>query len=515
MKIKLRAASYRRVSSQEQAADDKVSLEIQDQDIRAQIERKGYQHTHDYVDAGYSGDTKNRPQFQQMLKDLQAGLFDVIVVWRGDRLVRGLRPTVALKDALEGTDVQIEATNDFINRRWLSMKAAMAEEELEAIRERSRMGHRGRAAKGKIISSPYGYALDQDGKPVIVDDQAEDVREIYAWYLKAGPDRETYETIAQEFNNRGKLTRRGNPWSKQDIGLILTNEAYTGTSHWGKRRRYKKDNGNGKDVSHIKKLPEEEWIEIPFPPIIDKDTFRAAQERRKHYTIQRVGRMETLSFPLKGILWCDQHHRPYTASYTANPGESVYRYYECPLGSRHHKEHGKCPMRKPSAGKLEQTLMVWVYKYLLDPDRLEELKANYMDRLRNGGGLEVLERTQAKLQALDEETGRVKIAYERGWRTEEEADLRVRAIREEKEYHEEELAAAEEKFGDLKGQLDALEALGDRDQVRAAWRNLNQLGPEKLLQTVAKKVVITGPDRFEVTVNAQNLAELSNPLRCS
>jgi hypothetical protein len=107
--------------------------------------------------------------------------------------------------------------------------------------------------------------MGPDGKPQVVEDQAEDVREIFALYLKAGPDRETYETIAKRLNRWGKSTRRGNCWSKQDVGLVLTNPAYTGVSQWGKRRRFKKDNGLSRDVAHIKAQPESDWIDIPFP----------------------------------------------------------------------------------------------------------------------------------------------------------------------------------------------------------------------------------------------------------
>jgi hypothetical protein len=356
--------------------------------------------------------------------------------------------------------------------------------------------------------------MGPDGKPQVVEDQAEDVREIFALYLKAGPDRETYETIAKRLNRWGKSTRRGNCWSKQDVGLVLTNPAYTGVSQWGKRRRFKKDNGLSRDVAHIKAQPESDWIDIPFPPIISKETFRSAQERRQNYTIQRVGRMETLRFPLKGILWCDQHHRPYTASYTVNP-KAVYRYYECPLGSRHHQEHGKCTMRKPRADKVEQTLLVWVFKYLLDPDRLQELKDTYIDRLKHGGGLDLVERTRKQIKSLDEEAERAKVSFEKNWRTAEETDLRLRSIQEEREYREEELTLALSRFGDLEGQLASLEALGDRDQLRAAWRELSGLGREELITRVMKKVTITGLDQFEVTVNTQVVAELSTSLRCS
>jgi hypothetical protein len=121
-------------------------------------------------------------------------------------------------------------------------------------------------------------------------------------------------------------------------------------------------------VKHVQWTPRETWIEVAFPAIIDVHTFQEAQRRKKHYTIERVGRMDTLSFPLKGILFCGQHQKNYTASYTANRGElNVYRYYECAAGSRYHKEYGKCCLRKPSTEDMEHDAHVWVLQHLLDP----------------------------------------------------------------------------------------------------------------------------------------------------
>ena len=68
-----------------------------------------------YQDVG-SGASKRRPQFQQMLRDLQEGAFDVIVCWKSDRLSRGLYPAAALSETLEGTDIGLESVKDTIER---------------------------------------------------------------------------------------------------------------------------------------------------------------------------------------------------------------------------------------------------------------------------------------------------------------------------------------------------------------------------------------------------------------
>ena len=92
------AAAYIRVSTEKQAEEDRVSLDEQSKDIAAYCETKGYTLAKEYVDI-YAEASKRRPQFQQMLRDIPGGEFDVIVCWKSDRLSRGLYPAAALMEA--------------------------------------------------------------------------------------------------------------------------------------------------------------------------------------------------------------------------------------------------------------------------------------------------------------------------------------------------------------------------------------------------------------------------------
>ena len=87
-----RAGTYIRVSSREQASEDKVSLEVQQRDCEAYCRRKGYDIVSPpYVDVQSGTDNrKERAAFEQMLEDARKGTFDTIVAWRPDRLFRSL-----------------------------------------------------------------------------------------------------------------------------------------------------------------------------------------------------------------------------------------------------------------------------------------------------------------------------------------------------------------------------------------------------------------------------------------
>ncbi len=99
MEIKARAAIYIRVSTREQATDDKVSLEVQQRECEAYCRRKGYEAVRSpYVDVQSGTDSrKERASFEQMLGDARKGAFDIIVAWRPDRLFRSLWPAARLK----------------------------------------------------------------------------------------------------------------------------------------------------------------------------------------------------------------------------------------------------------------------------------------------------------------------------------------------------------------------------------------------------------------------------------
>jgi len=59
--------------------------------------------------------------------------------------------------------------------------------ELDGLKERARMGARGRASKGKIAGiAKYGYRIGADSKPEIVNEEAENVRRIFRDYTAGG-----------------------------------------------------------------------------------------------------------------------------------------------------------------------------------------------------------------------------------------------------------------------------------------------------------------------------------------
>ena len=75
----MRAAIYARVSTARQAAEDKISMEDQEERCRAICEAKGWEITHVYDEGDASAGSAQRDEFQRMIADAKAGQFEVIV----------------------------------------------------------------------------------------------------------------------------------------------------------------------------------------------------------------------------------------------------------------------------------------------------------------------------------------------------------------------------------------------------------------------------------------------------
>ena len=182
-----RAAIYARVSDKSQAEDDKTSLSEQIGDMEAHCEDKGMTVTARYQEVG-RGWSKKRPEFQRMLADAKRGRFDTIVCWKSDRLSRGMYPASVLMEVIEAYRINLEAVMDAIDMKTFGLMAAIGKIELDNFRERASMGKRGTAKQGRIPVSnvPYGYRIGDDGRPVIVEEEAEVVRRVYRMCVNDG-----------------------------------------------------------------------------------------------------------------------------------------------------------------------------------------------------------------------------------------------------------------------------------------------------------------------------------------
>lgn len=149
----MRAAVYARVSTLDQHVENQL------QELRSYCDRREWTAT-EFIDQGVSGAKERRPALDEMLKAAKRRKFDVVIVWRLDRLGRNLRHLILLLDELHAVGIAFVSLAEGIDattpagRLQLHVLGAIAEFERERIRERVHAGLQRARSQGKRLGRP-------------------------------------------------------------------------------------------------------------------------------------------------------------------------------------------------------------------------------------------------------------------------------------------------------------------------------------------------------------------------
>jgi site-specific DNA recombinase len=172
----LRAASYPRVSDEEQV--DGTSLDTQEIDNAAYIAAQGMICAGVYREEGVSGTVLDRPMLQRMLADFDRGLFDVVVVWKRDRLARnkvvvaeferrGI-PILSVTETNSDGSAAGEFSQDVLDAVAAFQSRRIGETVRRAMRRRAEQGYfnGGSAPRGFDIDG--GVLVPNDDMPLVL-----------------------------------------------------------------------------------------------------------------------------------------------------------------------------------------------------------------------------------------------------------------------------------------------------------------------------------------------------------
>lgn len=245
---KVRCAIYTRKSSEEGLEQDFNSLHAQREACAAYILSQASEgwtlHPSEYDDGGLSGGTLERPALQRLMRDIEAGRVDTVVVYKVDRLSRSLLDFAKLVEAFDRTNVSfVSVTQSFnttnsMGRLTLNMLLSFAQFEREVTAERIRDKIAASKARGMWMGGnpPLGYK--PDGRTLtIVEEHAEIVQHIFARYL----DLRNVRLVAGELAGEGIIapertattgrTTGGRPFTRGQIYKLLSNPIYIGEIH--------------------------------------------------------------------------------------------------------------------------------------------------------------------------------------------------------------------------------------------------------------------------------------------
>ena len=235
MQNKIRCAIYTRKSSEEGLELDFNSLQAQREACEAYIASQKQENwrliSRAYDDGGYSGGTLNRPALQRLLADVKAGLVDIIVVYKIDRLTRSLMDFSKIVEVLDQHQASFVSITQHFNtttsmgRLTLNMLLSFAQFEREVTAERIRDKYAASKKKGLWMGGipPMGY-IRQDKKLLPDNEQALKVQHIFEKYIEL----KSLGLLKAWLDKKGIVSQRGRALSVGNLNKILHNRAYLG-----------------------------------------------------------------------------------------------------------------------------------------------------------------------------------------------------------------------------------------------------------------------------------------------
>ena len=366
---KIIAAEYCRYSSN--AQDDGYSIEAQQAKISDFALSNGYDIQYSYIDRAKTGTNANRPEFQRMMKDAKAGLFEVIIIHKIDRFSRNRYDFAVYEAHLSMCGVKlISVTENFgegveadLMKGFHELFADYYSKNLsrEVRKSLDIISKKGLHCGGV---APLGYDV-VDKKLVINEAEAEIVRLIFDMY---GNQKYTYNDMAKELNARGYKTKSGNEFSASSFNSILTQRKYIGEYVYNRRVA---KSLTGKYNSHANK-PEDEIVRIPnaVPRIIDDETWGKVQARLNQNK-RKVGSYKSKSnYLLSGLIVCGECGYHYQGNSRKGGSGTIYSSYRC--GKKQNHKIG-CGNKEIEKNKLENFVIEQLQNYLFSNEAIDEI----------------------------------------------------------------------------------------------------------------------------------------------
>ena len=162
---KLKTAIYVRVSTDEQAKEG-ISMDAQIQKCKSYCDARDWEATQIYTDAGQSAGTMNRPAVQQLIKDLDHGKFQNILVYKFDRFSRNLRDLISFLDNIKKKGINFTSVTENIDtttamgEAFFQMIGVFAQLERGMVKERVKLAFDKKAEDGGALNrTPFGYKI--------------------------------------------------------------------------------------------------------------------------------------------------------------------------------------------------------------------------------------------------------------------------------------------------------------------------------------------------------------------
>jgi DNA invertase Pin-like site-specific DNA recombinase len=155
----MKVAIYARVSTANNGQDPTM----QTRELKEHAERRGWELAGEYVDVGISGTKEKRPELDRLMADAHRRRFDVVAVWKFDRMARSVSHLLRVLETFGALGIHFVSLSEAIDtatpagKMVFTVLGAVAELERSLIVERVKAGLRNARAKGKRLGRPRKF----------------------------------------------------------------------------------------------------------------------------------------------------------------------------------------------------------------------------------------------------------------------------------------------------------------------------------------------------------------------
>lgn len=384
----MKAAIYVRVSTSMQV-EEGYSLDAQLDRCKAYAVSQDWEVVETYIEEGESAKDLDRTEMKRMISDAEQGLFDVLLVYRLDRLTRSVRDLHTLLRMFDKNNIKFRSatevydTTSAMGRLFINIVASLAEWERENLGERVRFGMETLVKGGKWHGGtvPEGYRWDGETMH-IVPEEARVIRELRRVYMAGNG----FGSTATYLNSRGMLRKTGAPWSQFGVEYILSNPFYAGKMKYGTKK---------KDGTYASKKKEQSvdviWSDTEFPTIFTWEEYQEHSERMRRR--QFYGTSKKYEYWFTGVLRCSRCGYAMLGR-MRKKAKGVYTIYQC---SNRTRSMG-CDMPLLRQNVAEKLILSYVKGIKLGFDEVSAAAENIQEKSDNID--DQLKDLQKKLNAL-------------------------------------------------------------------------------------------------------------------
>ena len=350
---KVRCAIYTRKSSDEGLEQEFNSLDSQRESCEAYI--KSQQHEgwmlveKQYNDGGFSGGTLDRPAVKELFKDIEAGLVDIVVVYKVDRLTRSLMDfskIVELFDKKNASFVSITQqfnTTTSMGRLTLNILLSFAQFEREVTGERIRDKIAASKKKGMWVGGAIPLGYKKIDKKLVPDEEgAKQINLIFNKYLEL----KSVHLLKQYLEEQNIKSPSGKNYMKGQLYYTLSNKIFIGK------------------IKH-----KDEVYEGEHEAIIDEELFNEVQHLLLENKIKQKCEVQFHHKSLlAGLIFDDNNNKMTPSASGSGPGKS--RYYVSQAIKSFNKEKAGSVARLP-AKEIEKFTIKTIKEFLQHKRRFQ------------------------------------------------------------------------------------------------------------------------------------------------